>query len=232
MDKNEFCDYLLGHVGSRYWLGCYGQIATKTLWDHKSIVYPWPFFSFYSQLRFEKEKNFFRERIEVFDSTGLILSYFFRKSDNAKVKYNEMYHFSIDGLKNICLAQPIKTKPCAGDVLFKTKNNGKIGVFVGGSSVVLCEPRFGVHKIEYFKSDWEAKGDLFLFEKSSFDEKYFAKKVAIGDTVSSLSKKFFHDDAHYYRILIKKGEEFYSRCDKHTELIPGSYIFVERKFLK
>ena len=122
-------DYCKVQLGRPYWFSCYGQKATRQLYEDILRRYPsqvgkWPKDSYMDQLG-----------QRVHDCSGLIKGYMFSDTPESVPKYNSKYDLSSGDMIKACAEQgDISTLPeIAGLLLWK---EGHVGVYIGGGQAI------------------------------------------------------------------------------------------------
>ncbi|MBQ9228667.1 MAG: C40 family peptidase [Eubacterium sp.] len=201
--------YVKAMVGHPYWYGCYGQTATKSLYNAKKKQYP----KYYT---WSCPSNQLGKK--VFDCVGLIKGYLWSSSITATPKYNASQDVSANGMYEKCTKKGrLSTMPkLPGVLVFKS---GHVGVYIGDGKVVEAKGHaYGVIESKLSAGGWVYWGYCPWITYSSADtaapsapasgnaskkyfKKYSGKSVSIVDALNAIGEKSSYD----YRKKIAKA---------------------------
>lgn len=183
-------------INHPYWYGCFGQIATQTLYAAKKKQYP----SYYKASDFTKQ---FGQR--VFDCMGLVKYYIWSGGSGAP-SYVAKQDLGCTGMYN---ASKKKGKiedfdKIPGRLVYKGTNSKKthVGVYVGNDTVIEAKGHsYGVIESKLSSGSWKYWAQCpFIEESAAADDPtpapvpvkpaepniYIVKK---GDTMTAIAKK-------------------------------------------
>ena len=122
----EYCKVQLGRP---YWFSCYGQTATRQLYEDILKRYP------DKVGKWSKESYMAQLGQRVHDCSGLIKGYMFSETPDSKPVYNSKYDLSSGSMIEACKEKgDIKTMPeIVGLLLWKS---GHVGVYIGGGKCI------------------------------------------------------------------------------------------------
>ncbi len=142
-------EYAKAQLGLPYWYGCFGQIATKTLYEQKKKQYP----QFYTSTDYARQ---YGDR--VYDCIGLIKGYLWCDTPTSVPKYNASQDVSADGMLAICKEKGgISTMPeLPGVLVFSSQH---VGVYIGNRYVVEARGhKWGIVKTKLSERGWKNWG--------------------------------------------------------------------------
>lgn len=187
-------------LGTPYWYGTFGQIATESLLNQKKAQYP----TYYSNKDYTVEYG-----KTVHDCVGLIKAYLWK--DDGKLTYVPEQDKSADGIKSYCSDKgSINTIPEIKGILVFMPNH--VGVYIGDGYVIEDKGSTGVIKtklkerpwIEWGKLDWIEYVEENLTEEEQM--KYIQEKCGYDDnTMFWLSRYLYH------KPLFKKWYDSYKK---------------------
>lgn len=186
--------YAKAQVGNPYWYGCFGQKASKELYNAKKKQYP----SMYEWSCPATQLN-----KKVHDCVGLIKGYLWRDSAAGAPKYNANQDVSANVMYSKCTKKgKIKTIPeVAGVLVFMDKH---VGVYIGNGEVIEARGHaYGVVKTKLKDRPWRNWGycPYITYEvkkaepkpaktptadSKSYYKKYTGKSVSIVDALNSI----------------------------------------------
>lgn len=142
-------EYTKAQLGRPYWYGCYGNIATKALYDYKKVQYP----QYYTDKDFESQ---FGQKVH--DCVGLIKGYLWSDAPDSVPKYNNKQDLNVNGLFEKCtLNGDISTMPKLPGILVFMDNH--VGVYVGDGCVIEARGhKYGVVKTKLSTRGWKMWG--------------------------------------------------------------------------
>lgn len=148
--NSGLCAYARAKVGCYYWMGTYGQLASKSLYNAKKKQYP----KYYTASDFEKQ---IANPKQVFDCAGLIKGYLWTDSIDGKPKYNSKSDYGATGFYNSAKSKgKISTfKKINGQLVFKGTADKKshVGIYCDGYVYEAKGHAYGVIKSK-FNSSW------------------------------------------------------------------------------
>ena len=153
MSRNNLAlvEYVKKFVGSPYWYGMFGQVATEKLLSDKRAQYP----GHYGNARMSKYRSQLGKR--VFDCIGMVKGYMW--TDPAgNVRYNGMEDWNANGTLQRCREKGvISTMPDLPGVLVFFPDH--VGIYIGNGEVI--EARgfdYGVVKTRLNQRPWRHWG--------------------------------------------------------------------------
>lgn len=221
----SYCRKLLDQ-GARYWFGCFGQVASDSLYKAKKMQYP----SQYNDKKTKQIKQDIADKKIVTDCSGLIKGFMMLR-DNGQIVYTPSLDLGANGYYNKATEKgKIKDMPdIPGLAVWKS---GHIGVYVGNGKVI--EARgfdYGVQ--EYNLSDrsythWLKVPGLEYITSPCFppaeppapapDPEPKTYKVKKGDTLSKIAK------AH--KVTLKKLIAANPQIKNPDLIYPGEIINI------
>lgn len=126
----QLVEYAKAQIGSPYWFGTFGQIASENLLNQKASQYP----KMYTKSRIAKAK---KEHLgqRVHDCMGLIKGFIWSADANSAPKYKASEDWSADAaFEKATEKGPIATIPEIPGVLVRYR--GHVGVYIGGGKVI------------------------------------------------------------------------------------------------
>lgn len=145
--------YVKAKIGSYYWFGTFGQMASEALFNSKKSQYP----EYYTAKDFQKQ---IANPRQVFDCAGLIKAYLWTKSiDDVHPVYNAKTDYGATDLYEHAKEKgTISSFPkIAGQLVFKgnSKTKSHVGVYIGGNSVVEAKGHaYGVIESKLSTGKW------------------------------------------------------------------------------
>ena len=142
-------EYAKAQLGRPYWYGCYGNIATKALYEYKKVQYP----KYYTDKDFESQ---FGQKVH--DCVGLIKGYLWSDAPNSVPKYNNKQDLNVDGLFEKCtLNGDISIMPKLPGILVFMDNH--VGIYIGDGYVIEARGhKYGVVKTKLSTRGWKMWG--------------------------------------------------------------------------
>lgn len=145
--------YVKAKIGSYYWFGTFGQMASQALYESKKAQYP----KYYTAKDFQKQ---IANPRQVFDCSGLIKAFLWTDSiDDVTPKYNPKQDYGATALYDHATSKgDISSFPkIAGQLVFKgnSKTKSHVGVYIGGDSVVEAKGHsYGVVETKLSTGKW------------------------------------------------------------------------------
>ena len=141
--------YAKEQLGKPYWYGCFGQTATKILYEQKKTQYP----KYYTAKDFTNQYN-----QKVHDCIGLIKGYLWSDSETSAPKYNPYQDVSADGMLYRCMEYgKIATLPEAPGILVFMDQH--VGIYIGDGEVIEARGHeYGVVKTRLSDRPWTTWG--------------------------------------------------------------------------
>lgn len=142
-------EYAKAQLGKPYWYGCYGNIATKALYDYKKSQYP----QYYTDKDFESQ---FGQKVH--DCIGLIKGYLWSDTPTSVPKYNVKQDVSANGMLDKCQEKgDMSTMPQIPGVLVFM--DAHVGVYIGDGYVIEARGhKYGVVKTKLSIRGWKSWG--------------------------------------------------------------------------
>ena len=142
-------EYAKAQLGKPYWYGCYGNIATKALYDYKKSQYP----QYYTDKDFESQ---FGQKVH--DCIGLIKGYLWSDTPTSVQKYNVKQDVSANGMLDKCQEKgDMSTMPQIPGVLVFM--DAHVGVYIGDGYVIEARGhKYGVVKTKLSIRGWKSWG--------------------------------------------------------------------------
>ena len=140
-------EYAKAQLGKPYWYGCYGNIATKALYDYKKSQYP----QYYTDKDFESQ---FGQKVH--DCIGLIKGYLWSDTPTSVPKYNVKQDVSANGMLDKCQEKgDMSTMPQIPGVLVFM--DAHVGVYIGDGYVIEARGhKYGVVKTKLSIRGWKS----------------------------------------------------------------------------
>ena len=125
----SYCHSLLDQ-GARYWFGCFGQVASESLYNTKAKQYP----SAYKSARTKQYKKDIADKKIVTDCSGLIKGFMMMRP-NGQIKYDSKLDLSANAYYEKATEKGnIKDIPeIPGLAVWKS---GHIGVYIGNGEII------------------------------------------------------------------------------------------------
>ena len=170
-------NYVKEQLGKPYWYGCFGQTATKTLYEYKQTQYP----TYYTAKDFEYQIG-----NRVHDCIGLIKGYLWSDNFTSVPKYNASQDVNVNGMFSICKERgKISTIPeIVGLLVFMDQH---VGVYIGHGYVVEARGhKYGVVKTKLSARPWTHWGKCPWINYEQVDENLILsfQKAATADGFS------------------------------------------------
>lgn len=222
-------EYAEAQLGKPYWYGCYGNIATESLYASKKKQYP----SFYTATDYKSQYG-----QKVHDCIGLIKGYLWSDTPISKPQYNASQDVSADGMLAKCKEKGnISTIPELPGVLVFSPQH--VGVYIGNGYVIEARGHaYGVVKTKLSLRGWKSWGKCPWIEYIEEDQTKQAtskenlilsfQKAALADDNTLLPK--YGADGDYgnetaeamKKCVVKKRETYqYKNCTKLVQRLLG-----------
>lgn len=228
--------YVKAMVGNPYWYGCFGQTATKALYNAKKKQYP----KYYEWSCPSSQLG-----KKVFDCVGLIKGYLWSSSITATPKYNASQDVSANGMYDKCKKKGrISSMPkVPGVLVFKS---GHVGVYIGDGTVVEAKGhKYGVIKSKLSAGGWINWGYCPWISYTTTEEtsspakpsggttvkyfkKYTGKSVSIVDALNSLGEK----SSYAYRKTIAKANHISGYTGTPSQNTKMLHLLKQGKLIK
>lgn len=159
--------YVKSKIGCYYWFGCFGQMASRKLYNSKKLQYP----KYYTASDFEKQ---IANPKQVFDCSGLIKAYLWTKSiDDTNPIYNAKEDDSATAFYNAAKIKgtlPTDKVLKPGTLIFKgsDKTKSHVGVYIGDDQVIEAKGHsYGVVQTKFSTGNWKYYAECSFIEYST-----------------------------------------------------------------
>ena len=146
--------YVKTKVGCYYWFGCFGQMASRSLYNSKKAQYP----KYYTASDFSKQ---IANPKQVFDCAGLIKAYLWTKSiTDTNPVYKSSQDWGATTMYNQAKSKGSISsfKKIDGQLVFKGNDQKKshVGVYIGNDYVVEAKGHaYGVVMTKFSSGGWK-----------------------------------------------------------------------------
>ena len=179
--------YAEAYLGNPYWYGCFGQKASKELYESKKKQYP-------KQYTWKYSSNVLNKR--VFDCVGLIKGYLWSDTITSSPKYNSAQDVSANGMLDKCTRKGkiVDLPEVPGVLVFK---KGHVGIYLGKGKVIearghskgiILSDLKELKWTHYGFCPWITYGDVAQADTraAKYYPQYTGKSVSIVDALKSL----------------------------------------------